>query len=66
MGNKHYGSYDMTEADARNEAQSWVNNGGNVREDHPHSGNSSDHLHLYDGNKSEDFVVNYKKGTGEW
>ena len=43
MGNKHYGSYTMTEAEAREEAQEWVENGGHVREDYPHGGNDSCH-----------------------
>jgi hypothetical protein len=64
MGNKHYGSYTMSEADAREEAQKWVENGGHVREDYPHGGNDSTHLHLYDDTKSEDFVINYERGTG--
>lgn len=64
MGNKHYGSYTMTEVEAREEAQKWVENGGHVREDHPHRGNESSHFHLYDNKKSEDFLINYNKGTG--
>jgi len=65
MPNNHYGSYNMTEEAARMEAKSWVENGGQVREDRPHQGNNSSHLHLYPyGKKSEDFVVNYEKGTG--
>jgi len=66
MGNKHEGSYDMNSTDARFEADSWKANGGGVRIDGSHQGNSNTHYHLYgegpgypDG-RAHDFVINVK------
>ena len=53
----------MTEEEARQEAQSWVENGGHVRECDSGFG-GVEHLHLYDDKKSEDFVLTYEKGSG--
>lgn len=65
MGNKHWISETMDEASARELAQEWVESGGQVREDYPHGGNNSDHLHLYlDDDMNNDVVINYERNTG--
>lgn len=64
-GNKHWICETMDEKDARELAEDWVKSGGQVREDGPHGGNNTDHLHLFlDNDKNNDVVLNYTRGTG--
>lgn len=61
MGNNHVNGsnpYQMSTSEARKEIDDWVEHGGKVRIDGPHSGNNSVHAHLYEGNvQSTDILI---------
>lgn len=60
MSNKHYNGSEpivMPAEDYDFQAELWKENGGNIRDDHPHTGADYEHSHWYDGdNQNEDFV----------
>lgn len=61
MGNNHVNGsnpYQMSTSEARKEIDDWVEHGGKVRIDGPHSGNNSVHAHLYEGDvQSTDILI---------
>lgn len=60
MSNKHYNGSEpivMPADEYDKQADIWRENGGEIRDDHPHTGADYDHSHWHDsGNPNEDFV----------
>ena len=66
MANNHVEVFHTTEADAREQVEAFIENGGGwAREDHPHTGIDSDHIHCgCEGDRNTDFVFIYDRGSG--
>ena len=66
MSNKHEIVIETDECTAREIAQQWTESGDAwVREDHPHTGIDSDHIHMGCGeDRNTDAVLIYERGSG--
>lgn len=67
MSNKHYNGSEpivMSADEYDRQADLWKESGGNIRDDHPHTGADYPHSHWYDGdNQNEDFVCVREEST---